>query len=486
MVGRLFRAELSATEKMNLLKDKAHGVLSEQGTITADDRANRLIVTDYDEAVQRFAGFIKQFEVAAASSGPAPPDAEAAFRRRYGLDSAVGRTSAHPAEHSQRGARLEATLKETVLPEVSFDGLPLGEVLHWLRDESLKQDKETGLNFLISPNRAGGSSPEGINPATGLPSAPATEPFDMSGVIVKFTLPLRNVTMKNILDAIVKVADHPIEYTVEDYAVVFSPKREAVTIWPGNLPARPMMVPAAPRRIMNPGFPAELPESGQAPKGEAPADPAAADEPVVLEPRTFNIDFGVWRPALSKQVGPAAVGQPGDFWNSVGVPWNNAHTESGLKFATRESSAIQVEMINLAGAWSSDGLMGVKAPMLDNFNYPMNNQGGNSMVILHHVPPGKYQVYIYGHGSKNGLCYGDYTLSVGGHVYGRKTTSHGDDAQRNTKWVEGSQYVKFTGVKVGPEQAMEILIQPGGQVTDSSGRTFADAMICGLQLVSTN
>ena len=30
--------------------------------------------------------------------------------------------------------------------------------------------------------------------------------------------------------------------------------------------------------------------------------------------------------------------------------------------------------------------MGVKDPMLDSFNYPVNNQGGNSEVILHQVP----------------------------------------------------------------------------------------------------
>jgi len=30
---------------------------------------------------------------------------------------------------------------------------------------------------------------------------------------------------------------------------------------------------------------------------------------------------------------------------------------------------------------------------------------------------------------------------------------------------------------------VEILIRPGAQVTDPAGRTFADAMICGLQLI---
>jgi hypothetical protein len=54
---------------------------------------------------------------------------------------------------------------------------------------------------------------------------------------------------------------------------------------------------------------------------------------------------------------------------------------------------------------------------------------------------------------------------------------------RNTQWVEGSQYVKFSNVKVGEGEEVEVLIRPGAQVTDPSGRTFADAMICGLQLI---
>ena len=103
-------------------------------------------------------------------------------------------------------------------------------------------------------------------------------------------------------------------------------------------------------------------------------------------------------------------------------------------------------------------------------------------MILRQVPPGKYAVYIYGHGT-DPLYYGDYTLTVGTRNYGRKQTSHKLDAIRNTKWVEGSQYVKFSDVRVGDGEEVEVLIQPGGQVTDPLGRTFADAMICGLQLI---
>ena len=199
-------------------------------------------------------------------------------------------------------------------------------------------------------------------------------------------------------------------------------------------------------------------------------------------PQALNMDFGVWRPEPSKQVGPAAVGRRDDYWNTVGVPNNNRHTESDLKFADGSACPVQVEMINLGGGWGCGGAMGVKAPMLDTYNYRMNNQGGNSQVILHDVAPGNYQLYIYGHGNVASY-YGDYTVSVGNRNYGRKATSHGTDAIENTRWVEGSQYVKFQGVKVSPGDDVEILIRPGAPVTDNSGRTFADAMICGLQLV---
>jgi hypothetical protein len=203
--------------------------------------------------------------------------------------------------------------------------------------------------------------------------------------------------------------------------------------------------------------------------------------PVMNAALPFNIDFGPGAEDASPQVGPAAAGRDGDYWNTVAVSFNNAHREAGLRFATGELSPIEVEMMNLGGSWGNSGGMGVKAPMLDSFNYPVNNQGGNSMVKLHHVPPGKYQIYIYGHGT-DPLYYGDYTLTVGHRSYGRKMTSHGSDAVENTKWVEGSQYVRFTSVKVATGEDVDILIHPGGQVT-ALGRTFADAMICGLQLI---
>jgi biopolymer transport protein ExbD len=205
----------------------------------------------------------------------------------------------------------------------------------------------------------------------------------------------------------------------------------------------------------------------------------------MMSPRIFDIAFGVWRPGLSKQTGPAAAGREGDFWNAVGVAFNNDHTEADLKFASGEPSPVQVRMINLGGGWGSGGKMGIKAPMMDTYDYPVNNQGGNSQVILKEVPPGMYDIYIYGH-ELDPRANGDYTLTVGNRPYGRKQTSNQRDAIANTTWFEGSQYVKYGSVAIGGGDEVGILIQPGGQITDQMGRTFSDAVICGLQLIPAN
>ena len=142
-----------------------------------------------------------------------------------------------------RGSKTEAKLKQIVLPEISFDGLPLSEVLKVLSDESIKRDPDkTGVNFLINPNVRPVALTGVIDPTTGLPLAAPTEQVDPGAVVVKFNLPLRNVTMKDVLDAIVTVADHPIQYTLEDYAVVFAAKPETVGDQPVTL-ARPGVVP---------------------------------------------------------------------------------------------------------------------------------------------------------------------------------------------------------------------------------------------------
>ena len=111
------------------------------------------------------------------------------------------------------------------------EGLPLSEVLRNLSEQAkLRDPDKKGINFLFNPNAAAASAaitPAGgtltIDPATGLPvTAPTVggESVDASSINVKLTL--SDVRLADVLDAIVLVADHPIKYSVEDYAIVFS------------------------------------------------------------------------------------------------------------------------------------------------------------------------------------------------------------------------------------------------------------------------
>ena len=230
-----------------------------------------------------------------------------------------------------------------------------------------------------------------------------------------------------------------------------------------------------------------------APPAPSPSKPLTSP-PVPAEPKTnipppmalpmpaFNIDFGPWKEDPSPQSGPAAAGCANDYWNTVAVAFNNSHIVKGLKFANRQPCPIQAELLNLGGAWNNGQRMAVHSPMLNAYSYAQDDHGSNSQVILHQVPEGVYDVYVYGHGT-DPLYYGDYALTVGNHYYGRKSTSHEVDAVTNTTWVEGSQYVRFRNVKVGADENVEILIRPGGSVTEASGQTYADPMICGLQLL---
>jgi general secretion pathway protein D len=144
----------------------------------------------------------------------------------------------------------------------SSEGLPLNEVVRYLSEEVKKRDPEKrGINFLINANQetvsttpvsavagggfggapAFGGGPVGrapvpgapggapaIDPATGLPvAAPAgggTEQQDVNSVTIMINPALEDIRLADVLDAIVTVANHPIKYSILDYAVVFSLK----------------------------------------------------------------------------------------------------------------------------------------------------------------------------------------------------------------------------------------------------------------------
>ena len=98
--------------------------------------------------------------------------------------------------------------------------LPLGEVVKLLSEQALKRDPEgKGINFIINSHidAAGGTATSAIDPGTGLPpaSGDSSEPDMAQQVAIQVDPPLYSLRLADVLDVIVKVADHPIKFSVE-------------------------------------------------------------------------------------------------------------------------------------------------------------------------------------------------------------------------------------------------------------------------------
>lgn len=161
------------------------------------------------------------------------------------------------------------------LDTLYYEGLPLSEVVRDLAEKTKKRDPEhKGINFLINPQQSaaesvrtfpvatiglgtgtgggiggglggaggfgaggfGGAQPnqnplgrqqQAFDPTTGLPIEnpnQQAEQTDINSINIKINPALADVRLADALDAIVTVADHPIKYSIKDYAVEFSLK----------------------------------------------------------------------------------------------------------------------------------------------------------------------------------------------------------------------------------------------------------------------
>ena len=145
-------------------------------------------------------------------------------------------------ETSKARQKIVDKLESTQFDSVPYDNLPLGEVVRHLIDETKKRDPEKkGINFLVDPNSPAPSAVTArVDPVTGLPIAPAPlEAVDIRSIQIKIDPALTNVRLVDVLDAIVKVADRPIRYSITDYAVVFSLAEQNGTVEGGQLPGAP-------------------------------------------------------------------------------------------------------------------------------------------------------------------------------------------------------------------------------------------------------
>ncbi len=131
---------------------------------------------------------------------------------------------------------IQHKLDRIVLDEVKFDGIPLSEAIKILDEESRERDPEKkGVNFIISSllDQVTTVGQPTLDPATGqLTQPPPSEPVDVNNIQIRLTTKLRNIRLADALDAMIKTAEKPIKYSIEDYAIVFSQKLpEAIPLY---------------------------------------------------------------------------------------------------------------------------------------------------------------------------------------------------------------------------------------------------------------
>jgi tetratricopeptide (TPR) repeat protein len=102
--------------------------------------------------------------------------------------------------------RIVSKLANLRLETVQFDGATLREAVTTLSSEAKRLDPAgVGINFILNPG-----------------SGKDADARSLQDVKIGLVSPLTNVSLADTLDALVKTAEQPIKYSVEDYAIVFS------------------------------------------------------------------------------------------------------------------------------------------------------------------------------------------------------------------------------------------------------------------------
>jgi beta-lactamase regulating signal transducer with metallopeptidase domain len=141
-----------------------------------------------------------------------------AARRGDPKAASVGEFGSNGFGSSGGAHTLQRKLETIRLDEVAFDAVPLSIVVAQLVQESTKRDPaKRGVNFLFSQP----TDLAPINPATGLPERPASS-VDVKDTTIRILPPLKNVRLIDVLNAITRVTDPPVRFSIEEYAVVFS------------------------------------------------------------------------------------------------------------------------------------------------------------------------------------------------------------------------------------------------------------------------
>ena len=131
--------------------------------------------------------------------------------------------------HTGRGRQIIYNKLDSIrIDRLEFDNLPLQDVLIKLSGDARARDidNKKGVNFIVNSHvDPVAPPPPTIDPTTNLPTpaaAPEGGDVDIAQTSIRIIPPLNDLTLRQALDALVKVADRPIKYSVEEYAIVFS------------------------------------------------------------------------------------------------------------------------------------------------------------------------------------------------------------------------------------------------------------------------
>lgn len=182
----------------------------------------------------------------------------------------------------------------------------------------------------------------------------------------------------------------------------------------------------------------------------------------------INVDFGGTN---STKTGYAAIGRTEvDFWNACGYLGTSSNNLARLSFANGTASWVGLDVTGQHG----DSTNGHADAMFNPFLF--RGDGGNMQLSITNLPPGTYDLLLYGHGPAD-ADNGFYEVAVGGTSYGVQGTTNTAEWTTN-EWLEGYQYVAFRSVTIATGgQAIAVTVWPG-QNTNL-------ALISGLQLVFT-
>ena len=137
--------------------------------------------------------------------------------KRYGLTAAAALSPAAVSFSALRAKLDGIVFAEFRLP----DSMLLSDAVRYLDQETRKRDPEKqGVNFILARAALGLENEPEIDPNTGLPPAVV---LGAPVASVRGGLDLRQVSLKDVLEALTKVVDSPIRCEFQDYGVIIVP-----------------------------------------------------------------------------------------------------------------------------------------------------------------------------------------------------------------------------------------------------------------------